>query len=99
MLVYLRSISITPFPDPCRMIAGAYYLIDIPFPPVNIHIDEYVSLDRVFEAVQWDNVQTLAQHQYDRLAAAGSSGWSQANELWFGAYETIVAVAKENLGI
>lgn len=73
-------------------------MIDIPFPPVNI-IDEFGSLDRVFEAVQWENVQTHAQHQYDRLASAGSAGWTQANELWYSAYETVVAVTKENLGL
>lgn len=73
-------------------------MIDIPFPTVNL-IEEYVSLDRVFEAVQWDNVQTHAQHQYDRIAKAGSVGWSQANELWYGAYETVVTVVKENLGL
>lgn len=73
-------------------------MFDIPIPNADI-LDEYVALDRVYEAVQWDNVQTVATEQYDRLAAAGSAGWSQANDLWSQASEAVVALAKENLGL
>lgn len=88
------------FPDSPSNHLGAYYLLDIPIPSVNaINIDEYVSLDRALEAVQWEHIQKLAHQQYDRVAVAGTAGWSHANEFWFNAYDAAVALAKENLGI